>query len=271
MTRVWRSRTLKSEEEVFSTLLDLQGRRWLSRGQSRVYESLSPSIERGNLAAAPRSVKLKLERESIDVFRATARFFNDDGERAAMNRDDIALMVLRHYGVPTRLLDWSRSPHVAAYFAVCCHDRVDGEIRSFDHDLYANKGREQWKRFPETTIDGSGDPDKFDYSLRSAFGVREPNDWFVALFYPPGFPRQNAQQAFYTMTAQFGRCHARAIKDLLADETACIRYIIKGALKASLRRLLRERHGFWRGSLFPDSAGAAATAGEVFLEDRIGA
>src|SRR5256885_3081601 len=136
MSRVWKTRTLTSEEDVLGTLLELQGKRWLSRGQSKAYKSLSPSIDRDKLADLPRREKLQLERQSIDVFRATARFFTEHGERGALEDDLIALMVLRHYEVPTRLLDWSLSPYVAAYFATCCHDETDGEIWSFDHDLY---------------------------------------------------------------------------------------------------------------------------------------
>jgi hypothetical protein len=268
MSRVWKSRTLKSEEEVLGVLLELQGKRWCNRGQPKHYDSLTPSIDRGKLADLPRCEKLRLERRSIDVFRETALFFAEDGERGAIESDLTALMVLRHYDVPTRLVDWSVSPHVAAYFAVCCHDDEDGEIWSFDHDLYAKRGREQWKRFPETTSDGSGDPEKFNYSLPSAFAVEEPPPWVIALFYLPGFHRQRAQKALFTLTPEFGRCHADAITELLGDESACCRYVIERTLKPKLRTILREKHGTWRGSLFPDSAGAADTARTVFPKDR---
>jgi hypothetical protein len=264
MSRVWKSKTLKSVEEVIAVLMDLRGKRWLSRGQSRNYKSLKPSIDR-KLEGLPRREKLKLERQSIDVFRATARFFAGNGEQHALNDDFVALMVLRHYGVPTRLLDWSSSPYVAAYFAVCCDDEEDGEIWSFDQQLYEEKGKEQWKRHPETTRDRSGNPDKWDANL-TAFTLEEPPDWIVAVFYPLGFPRQNVQSGAYSMTARFDRCHAERIRELLDDESACRRYVIKRAHKLKLRTILRERHGVWQGSLFPDSAGAAGTASAVFPE-----
>ena len=33
------------------------------------------------------------------------------------------LTIMRHYGLPTRVLDWSRSPLIAAYFAVCNQEK----------------------------------------------------------------------------------------------------------------------------------------------------
>jgi FRG domain len=243
-------------------LLELQGKRWLSRGQPQPYKNLIPSIDRcpGSLT---RLEKLQLERESIDVFRTTARFFVDEGERNAVSNDLTALMVLRHYGVRTRLLDWSISPHVAAYFAVCDHDGSEGELWTFDHDEYAKEGREQWKRWPETTRGATGNPDDLDYSFPAAFTLEEPNPWFVCVFYALEFHRQRVQHAFWSLTPQFGKCHGEAVLELL-DESKCCRYEIEPALKPELRKILRERHGIWRGSLFPDSAGAAATAGMIF-------
>jgi hypothetical protein len=210
-----------------------------------------------------RPQKLRLERESINLFQSTARFFAGEGEKGALADDIVALMVLRHYGVPTRLLDWSMSPYVAAYFAICDHDKKDGEIWSFNEPLYAKNGKDQWKKWPETTRDGSGDPNMFDAKL-TAFSLEEKVDWIICGFYLPGFPRQNAQQGAYTMTAQFNRDHATKMADLFKDRSEIRRYVVPSKLKTSLLTTLRDRHGIWRGSLFPDTAGAAETAHTVF-------
>jgi hypothetical protein len=259
----WEPIKLTSETEILQALTELSIKKWLCRGQSAPYRNLVSSIERKPRQKLSRAEKLSLERQSIDIFRSTARFFADQGEKDALNEDIAALMVLQHYGVPTRLLDWSRSPFVAAYFAACEPDTEDGEIWSFDYSLYLRKGAEQWRRWPETTIDGSGDGPKFDANL-TAFTVEEPQDWFACFFYPPGFPRQKAQEGAFSFTAQFGRDHKEAIASLLIDSSSFHLYIVPSPLKLSLRELLREKHGVWRGSLFPDSAGAASTAGAIF-------
>ena len=260
MSHSWNTTILDSEAEVLHVLTELCGKRWLCRGQSKCYGGLVPVIDRGTLKNLSRLEKLKLERQSIDLFRSTARFFADQGEENALANDITALMVLRQYGVQTRLLDWSLSPYVAAYFAACDNDKEDGEIWSFDEPLYEREGREQRKRWPETTSDGHN----FEAAL-TAFTVKEPPNWVICSFYRHGFPRQRAQNGAYTMTARFGLDHAEAIEELFDKKSDHYHlYVVRATLKPILLRHLRENHGIWRGSLFPDSAGAAETAGTVF-------
>jgi len=259
----WNETVLESEEDILRVLTELRGKRWLSRGLSKSYGGLVPSIDRNGRDKLSRREKLSLERQSIDIFQSTARFFATPGEELALKDDFIALCVLRHYGVPTRLLDWSKSPYVAAYFAACGHDAENGEIWSFDEPLYEEVGKRQWKKWPETTHAGTGDPVKFDANL-TAFALDEPPDWFICVFYPWGFPRQNAQQGAYTITARFGRDHADSIANIFDEDSHYHRYVVSATLKSRLRLLLREKHGIWHGSLFPDTAGAANIAFKVF-------
>jgi len=180
-----------------------------------------------------------------------------------MNDDIATLMVLRHYGLPTRLLDWSSSPLVAAYFAVSGHEDKDAELWAFDQQLYAKNGKAQWETHKETTIDLSGREDKFDAKL-TAFND-DPPEWFICPHYPAGFPRQNAQKACYSMTSQFARDHANSIAELLNDSSAHHRYEISKEAKATIREYLAVNFGISRRSLYPDSAGAASVvAGELF-------
>lgn len=270
MAHGWNTTILNTDAEAVRVLAELCGKHWLCRGQSKRHGKLLPLIDRQPRYGKTRLEKLDLERQSIDIFQSTARFFADPGEQGALANDIPALMVLRNYGVPTRLLDWSLSPYVAAYFAVCDlnpdHDKEDGEIWSFDRPLYEIKGAEQWEKHPETTIDGSGHREKFRAEL-TAFTLEEPPDWFACFFYPSGFPRQNAQAGAYSLTARFGCDHAGAIAGLLGESSHYHLYVVRSALKPKLRRLLRENHGIWRGSLFPDSAGAADTVRHTVFPD----
>lgn len=108
MSNTWDHTTFTSTQDTLDKLTELQGRSWLCRGQPRPYEcGLAPSIDRDQLKNISRAEKLQRERQSIDIFRSAARFFASSGEENASNDDVIALMVLRHYSTPTRLLDWT--------------------------------------------------------------------------------------------------------------------------------------------------------------------
>lgn len=203
---------------------------------------------------------------SINCFRS---FLNvvDQGELMALHDDLIALMVLRHHGVPTRLLDWSISPWVAAYFATFGCDEEEGELWAFDEALYEIEGAKQWEKWPATRSETSKDPNKF--SPHSAFLDKEPDDWFVCHFYDQGFPRQKAQMGAYSMTAQFGRDHANSIQELLMRNDSFHVYIFDPALKPRIQKFLREYFKIWRGTLFPDSAGAAETTRQLVYPVKI--
>ena len=264
MAILWNETVIESLPAARRVFLELKGKRWLCRGQQRRFGTLFPTIDRNELRSVPRYQKLALERNSIDTFRSSARYFADPGEAASLSDDVVAIMLLRHFCVPTRLLDWTLSPWVAAFFATNADESEDGELWTFDEPLYELLGREQWVKWPETTSDGSGDPNKWDGVRLTAFEIDEPPDWIISGFYYPGFHRQNAQQGAYTMTARLGRDHAERLAELLPDPQSRHVYVIPAGLKPSLLEELRQKHGISRGSLFPDSAGAAETAHEVF-------
>jgi hypothetical protein len=251
----WTTINIVDASQAEDELAILAGSRWLCRGQDEDYGALIPSIDRGGLKNLPRLAKLRLERQSIDLFRLTANYLGP-GEEPALVDDNVALAVLRHYGVPTRLLDWSISPHVAAYFAACGPAGKSGEVWAFDQHLYEERGRKQWVTHPETTLEGDGET--FVAGL-TAFSDKAPYDWFCCMFYPSGFVRQNRQKGLYSITRKFGIDHASAIAQLLGGRANLRRYIVKPTVKRALLKNLRENHGIWRGSLFPDSMGAAET------------
>jgi hypothetical protein len=87
-------------------------RRWAFRGQANAEWGLTPAIER-------------LAPEAVFWNNAEARILRDFKECAhlylrfmpALDDELSWLALMRHHGAPTRLLDWTKSPYVAAFFA----------------------------------------------------------------------------------------------------------------------------------------------------------
>lgn len=99
--------TISSVSELFELLPSFNEAKWAFRGQG-TDRVLAASIER--VAIKPGVAEDYVMRE----FRRRAHQYVTD-----MPRDDDLewLALMQHHGAPTRLLDWTRSPHVAAFFA----------------------------------------------------------------------------------------------------------------------------------------------------------
>lgn len=103
--------------------------RILFRGQSNMDWPLRSSLLRithaSNLA---RDQIHTIEGFARSEFEAQAHLFLPPSLLAAMEDDIDWWSVMQHYGAPTRLLDWTLSPFVAAYFAVRDNPGADGAV-----------------------------------------------------------------------------------------------------------------------------------------------
>ena len=89
--------------------------RYLFRGHSDRYWTLSPTFDR-NFRSHPPAKRLAIERDLLENFRET--LVRSGKFDAARHEDEHRLLALgQHYGLPTRLLDWTESPYIAAFFA----------------------------------------------------------------------------------------------------------------------------------------------------------
>jgi hypothetical protein len=111
------------------------------RGQAVSTWGLTPTLARtiplGSMTVAEIE---QLELAAIEKFRQDAHDIMKDNADYVLNPpttpvDWLALM--QQYRVPTRLLDWTFSPYVAAYFAVASfeHSETEGAIWFFDEDF----------------------------------------------------------------------------------------------------------------------------------------
>ncbi|MCX5829932.1 MAG: FRG domain-containing protein [Deltaproteobacteria bacterium] len=92
--------------------------RWLFRGQGKAEWSLKSSLERAfeNIGIPIVDTKYAIEEMIIIDFKSAAHLFST---HVPKDKDTIAwLSLIRHHGGPTRLLDFTESFYVAAYFAL---------------------------------------------------------------------------------------------------------------------------------------------------------
>jgi hypothetical protein len=109
---------------------------FIYRGQPQFQWHLEPSIAR-ELKGVDGRVACRIEEAAEDNFRFNAGMLLDS---TALHRMGFLELwgIMRHYAAPTRLLDWTSSPYVAAYFAVADYWKEDGAIWGFDEEFYTS-------------------------------------------------------------------------------------------------------------------------------------
>lgn len=106
---------------------------YLFRGQMDANWRLSPSFDRWLDRSGDRSKRTETAQALLEFFRRECEALDITEE---ILRDRVRLMVLgQHYGLPTRLLDWSESIYIAAFFAFC--DVVSNNVREGSVAIWA--------------------------------------------------------------------------------------------------------------------------------------
>jgi hypothetical protein len=139
------------------------------------------------------------------------------------------LAIAQHHGLPTRLLDWSYSPLVAAFFSVEGHYGVDGAIYAMDAPMIIETRKHK-------------DP----LARSSGIDVFTPNH---------GTQRIAVQSGLFTV-------HWAPRVGIPSRKL-----LLKITIPASLKRGIREnlyKYGVHAGSLFPDLDGQARFLTWVF-------
>lgn len=103
---------ITSFEKLNQLVGNSQRMRTIFRGVGKVSYQLVPSL--GRVQSADKTSLPAVERRMVRLFREGARPYLQ--QQPANEWEWLALA--QHHGLPTRLLDWTTNPLVAAYFAV---------------------------------------------------------------------------------------------------------------------------------------------------------
>lgn len=112
--------TLSDFFGVFNSLLEPNSLFWF-RGHSNIDYRLAPS--------ALRYQEVDRRNKALRLVSEMKRFLEMKLPRPPASDDDLGWMqVAQHYGLPTRLLDWTQNAAVALFFACCNEPDADGLV-----------------------------------------------------------------------------------------------------------------------------------------------
>lgn len=247
MNTNWPEKTIESWEH-FDGLVGGMGRISLGshrmilfRGQSQCWANLKPSLARMLMETSLSDEQgLKIEDMLLQGFASQAHLYIDVSEICAMDVPIEWWTLMQHYGAPTRLLDWTLSPYVAAYFAAKDDPKDDGEIWAVCHQEFVQYG----DNVDLNTHDWSECRDGLMFSQAG----RESE-------------RSAAQQSWCSVGFRPAADHAQLIHSILGTQTKCsgpfhMRFTLPKELKADFVRRLRHLNVTAR-SLFPGVTGLA--------------
>src|SRR5882724_77940 len=123
----------------------IRGVPWAFRGQPRTFGTLVPSFQRVFTSKKSVGAAEIIERDLINAFRT---HYTDLQQRTsdmpvppaiAEGYDLRCLSVMQHYGVPTRLLDWTSNFWAAIYFGCAGDPNADAELWFYDRRIFSQQ------------------------------------------------------------------------------------------------------------------------------------
>ena len=172
----------------------------LFRGQANAEWLLAPSLLRQIRITEDRKSALKIEELLEAEFKAQAVLFPETRSVLPVLRDDDHIewwAYMQHHSCPTRLLDWTASAFVGAYFAVNQHPKTDGALFVVAADAIKRYNERQYP--DKTTITDTMliDPDTSDFVTFAGTRLRSN--------------RMVAQQGYFSVSSNPFAPHDRPI------------------------------------------------------------
>jgi hypothetical protein len=205
------------------------------RGQIDSAWRLQPAIARKKRARG-----FEVNRTMLFRSRARTRYSSCPG------KDDLSdwLFLMQHFGLHTRLLDWTLNPLVALYFAVEGESKADAAVFSLaPQTLNAAHGHGAMVLLPNHGA--------VQALVGGAFNDREPTDETLAILPEEIDTRMLVQRSTFTIHGG-----TSALEDHPYAATFMTKLIVPGAKRVAVRKQLRGL-GVDRPSLFPDLSNLA--------------
>lgn len=246
---------------------------WVFRGQCDSTYSLVTSVQRlppvisGEDKVETVALPL-LEQTILARFKRQAR--NYDLNYVPDDNDTLGwLSLLQHHGAPSRLLDWTRSPFVACFFALETA-RKEAAIWAIDHVWLRNRAwhvvRASWHEDFVKEISSRTDPEGTVLAVLlkkfSALGAPAAPKFVMPIEPSIANPRVATQHGLFTFPADITSSFMENLAAQADDEAP--RRTVKICLQVDWRaEVLFElfQHNISRASLFPGLDGFAQSLG----------
>lgn len=232
----------------------------LYRGHSETHSNLLPTLARSVQGGAYDAATL-LERRLLEKFRRHYLELQSlpgdmpSGDEVQAKSDVDVLSLMQHYEVPSRLLDWSESIWVAAYFACAAHSDKDAELWFASEQLLDptpdDLPASRVKEIVSASIGGR--PAEY----HPTWGMPH-----IAVMSPMSNARLRAQQGRLTASDNATVDHADLLWRLATLKTGREatgdyfgRHVIRASRKRDILRFLAEEKQISAKSLFPDIVG----------------
>lgn len=228
---------------------------WLFRGHRNASWQLRPRIERGCDLG---TTLTETEGHLFTEFRSKAHLYT---EHLPPLEDTLSWMgVMQHYGIPTRLLDWSYSAYVALFFAFeTAGEEECGALWAIHADPLMKIARHltEWSWFRLTPGAILETPHWFGcITSPSGFDKHESTGLIVSLLPRFHASRLSSQQSCFLLNCNYFMTFENSLAEMMSSEGSSwlYRIIFPQRLRIEcLRRLMS--FNIHHASLFPDLDG----------------
>lgn len=205
------------------------------RGHADQSYSLVPGYYRKDARVSEHSLLIKFKQSATMLIdRPTADSFD-------------WLFLMQHYGVPTRLLDWSESPLVALYFCVSEQQETDGAIWLLKPSEL-NKHARIHAKSEDGFVPSFQDDELQSYTIESLRSNDRVSLLPVATIASRNNPRIQAQLGAFTI-----HHHERVALENVGDGKHVAKITVKAEAKKRIKKEL-DLLGYSRFQMFPELA-----------------